>query len=184
MLPAEVSFNDQHRKDNHYDGSGHHSKRDPCQSAVILAGLTGICISFITANQEKSKVGEMIGFTATKILCFASAIGCVGAFGVDSGEALVFTCPFSFTPFIEAQTKPLVLLCVVGQGQTDGQWRVQSIDGLPWPSKRVMFRTVLASTCRFKEEPVAHSYEVTKVVLAWLLKLGGTKRAPTTPSPG
>ena len=27
-------------------------------------------------------------------------------------------------------------------------------------------------------------YEVTKVVLAWLLKLGGTNRAPTWSSPG
>ena len=55
----------------------------------------------------------------------------------------------------------------------------------PWLSKRVMFRTVLASVCwleeLFKELP---RLTVSKVVLAWLLKLGGTKRNPTPPSVG
>ena len=43
-----------------------------------------------------------------------------------------------------------------------------------------MFRTALASTCSLDELPTAlPAKEVTRVVFAWLLKLGGRKRAPT-----
>ena len=46
-----------------------------------------------------------------------------GAFG--NGEALVFAFPFVFVLDIVAQAHPLALLCVVREGQTDGQGRVQ-----------------------------------------------------------
>ena len=56
---------------------------------------------------------------------------------------------------------------------------------LPWSSKSVMFRTVLTNTCGFEEfVKIVPVYSVIKVVLVWLLKLGGTKSAPTDPSPG
>ena len=48
----------------------------------------------------------------------------------------------------------------------------------PWPSKRVMLRTALARFCWLG---IVLVKDVIKVVLASLLRLGGTNRAPTTP---
>ena len=49
-------------------------------------------------------------------------------------------------------------------------------------SKRVMFREALTSTCR-SEELLKPLYVVIRVVLAKLLRFGGTKRLPTTSLP-
>ena len=120
--PAEEQFNNEHRKGDQQDGSAHHSKRDPRKS-VASARLAGIFS--IVSDQQKSKVGEVVCLTAKKIL-----VGRVCAFQVNSGEALVFTSPFVFALVKIAQANPLALLCVVGKGQTDGQWRVQLSDGI------------------------------------------------------
>ena len=107
--PAEKDFNHHHRKKNKQDGSANHSKRDPRQSVVIprFAGVFSI-ISF----QKKSKVCEVTGLTAQKILSFGLTSGCVIP---NSGEAIIFASPVIFALVIIAQAHPLILLCVVGK---------------------------------------------------------------------
>jgi hypothetical protein len=67
----------------------------------------------------------MARFTAQKV----SRVLCQPAFG-EFGEILVLASPLITVLVVEAQTKLLVLLHVDGRGQTDGQWRVQLLDGL------------------------------------------------------
>ena len=60
-----------------------------------------------------------------------SDLGCVGPFGGNSGEALVFASPFSLFFVIETQTRTFSLLFTVREGETDGQRRIQLGDEVP-----------------------------------------------------
>ena len=68
--------------------------------------------------------------TANKSLFRDTPIRCVGSFGGESGKALVFASPFVVALVVVAQTHPFSFLCIVGNGQTDGQGQVQFGDEL------------------------------------------------------
>ena len=68
--------------------------------------------------------------TTQKVAFHTSPLIGAVTFGRESGEALVFTRPFVFALVVKAQAHALSLLCRVGKGQTDSQWRVQLGDGV------------------------------------------------------
>ena len=63
----------------------------------------------------------MACFSAKKIAGSVLAI-------IDVGETFVLASPFALLFVVIAQTQPLVLFCVVREGQTDSQWQVQFSD--------------------------------------------------------
>ena len=86
----EEEFDYQHRKENHYDSSSHHSRKNPTKDAIFARLALLLCI---VPHQQNGKVGKVIGSTTKKVLFFGS--GTVGPFYFHTGEALVFALPFS-----------------------------------------------------------------------------------------